>query len=57
MLSPYPDDETLCCAGTIQRARAAAWLGVPPERTWMLGYPDGGLLRLLTTLHRAGAGG
>ncbi|BDP44604.1 PIG-L domain-containing protein (plasmid) [Deinococcus aetherius] len=97
VLSPHPDDETLCCAGLIQQARAAgarvfvAWatagdgfeldavltrrvadpspqdmralgdtrtaearravalLGVPPERTFMLGYPDGGLFRLFTT--------
>lgn len=97
LLSPHPDDETLCCAGMIQQAQAAgaqvfvAWvtagdgfevdavvtervadpgargmrdlgntraeearravtlLGVPPERTFMLGYPDGGLFRLFTT--------
>ena len=97
MLSPHPDDETLCCGGMIQQAqaagaqvyiawmtagdgfefdaaltertlrpgpqnmralgntrvgetqRAAAVLGVPPERTFMLGYPDGGLFRLFTT--------
>lgn len=29
--------------------RAAALLGVPPERTFLLGYPDGGLFRLFTT--------
>ncbi|GMA15123.1 PIG-L family deacetylase (plasmid) [Deinococcus metallilatus] len=97
VLSPHPDDETLCCAGMIQQAesagaqvfiawatagdgfefdavltqktlrpgpqqmrrlgdlrveeaqRAAAVLGVPPTRTFMLGYPDGGLFRLFTT--------
>ncbi|GHF33906.1 LmbE family N-acetylglucosaminyl deacetylase [Deinococcus metalli] len=97
MLSPHPDDETLCCAGMIQQAqaagaqvsiawmtagdgfefdaaltertlrpgpqnmralgdtrvgearRAAAVLGVPAQRTYMLGYPDGGLFRLFTT--------
>ncbi|GAA5512432.1 1D-myo-inositol 2-acetamido-2-deoxy-alpha-D-glucopyranoside deacetylase [Deinococcus carri] len=97
VLSPHPDDETLCCAGTIQQAQAAgaqvfiAWitagdgfefdavltqrvldpspqdmrslgnlrvqearravavLGVSPGRTFMLGYPDGGLFRLFTT--------
>ena len=97
MLSPHPDDETLCCGGMIQQAqaagaqvyiawmtagdgfefdaaltertlrpgpqnmralgntrvgetqRAAAVLGVPPTRTFMLGYPDGGLFRLFTT--------
>lgn len=97
VLSPHPDDETLCCAGMIQQAQAAgarvfiAWatagdgfeldavltrrvadpsgqdmralgntraaearravalLGVPPERTFMLGYPDGGLFRLFTS--------
>lgn len=96
VLSPHPDDETLCCAGTIQQAqaagaqvfiawatagdgfefdailtqkvldpgpqnmqqlgnlrvqearRAAAVLGVPAGRTFMLGYP-GGLFRLFTT--------
>ncbi|PNY80852.1 PIG-L deacetylase family protein [Deinococcus koreensis] len=100
ILSPHPDDETLCCAGLIQQARAAgarvsiAWitagdgfefdaaltqrtlrpgarnlralgetrvlearraaavLGVPAAQTYMLGYPDGGLLRLFT-LHYA----
>ncbi|GHF63659.1 LmbE family N-acetylglucosaminyl deacetylase [Deinococcus metalli] len=97
MLSPHPDDETLCCAGLLQQAqaagaqvsiawmtagdgfefdaaltertlkpgpqnmralgntrvgearRAAAVLGVPAQRTYMLGYPDGGLFRLFTT--------
>lgn len=97
LLAPHPDDETLCCGGTIQQAQAAgaqvfvAWvtagdgfevdavvtervanpggrgmralgvtrsaearqaaslLGVPPERTFLLGYPDGGLFRLFTT--------
>ncbi|EYB67207.1 LmbE-like protein [Deinococcus phoenicis] len=97
VLSPHPDDETLCCAGMIQQAesagaqvyvvwatagdgfefdavltqrvldpgpqqmrrlgngrvqearRAAAVLGVPAPRTFMLGYPDGGLFRLFTT--------
>lgn len=97
VLSPHPDDETLCCAGLIQQAqtagaqvfvawatagdgfeldavltqrvadpsgqdmralgntragearRAVALLGVPLERTFMLGYPDGGLFRLFTT--------
>lgn len=97
MLSPHPDDESLCCAGMLQQARAAgaqvyiAWitpgdgfeldgvlteralrprglnmrnlgqqrsaealaaarvLGIPSDHTFMLGYPDGGLLRLYTT--------
>lgn len=97
ILSPHPDDETLCCGGMIQQAQAAgakvyvAWmtagdgfefdailtqrvadpspqdmqklgntraeeakqavsvLGIPPERTFMLGYPDGGLFHLFTT--------
>lgn len=97
MLSPHPDDESLCCGGMLQQARAAgaqvyiAWitpgdgfdldgvltehalrprgpsmralgqqraaearaaagvLGVTPDHTFMLGYPDGGLLRLYTT--------
>lgn len=97
ILSPHPDDETLCCGGLIQQAQQAgakvyvAWitagdgfefdaaltqrvadptpqdmqklgnlraaeakravsvLGVPAERTFMLGYPDGGLFQLFTT--------
>lgn len=97
ILSPHPDDETLCCGGMIQQAQAAgatvdvAWitagdgfefdavltqrvadpspqdmqklgntraleakqaaavLGIPPQRTFMLGYPDGGLFHLFTT--------
>ncbi|MDE2449864.1 MAG: PIG-L family deacetylase [Gammaproteobacteria bacterium] len=96
VVSPHPDDETLCCAGLIRRvvaaggrvsivwltsgdgseldmvlieralrvhpekmrdlagkrmreARAAATLlGVPPGRQFFLGYPDGGLLTLIT---------
>lgn len=96
VVSPHPDDETLCCAGVIQRVlaaggrasvvwltsgdgseldslfierslrvrpgkmrdlarkrmrearAAAAVLGVPPGRLFFLGYPDGGLLTLLT---------
>ena len=96
VVSPHPDDETLCCAGLIRRvvaaggrasivwltsgdgseldmilieralrvhpakmrdlagrrmseARAAAGiLGVPSERQFFLGYPDGGLLTLVT---------
>lgn len=91
ILSPHPDDETLCCAGLIQQVQAAggqvyvAWvtagdgfefdaaltervlrprprnmrelgnkraaeavkavsvLDIPKNRTFMLGYPDGGL--------------
>jgi LmbE family N-acetylglucosaminyl deacetylase len=96
VVAPHPDDETLCCAGLIQRvlgaggsvsivwitsgdgsalttllvghrllpdaaaaqalgarrmreARAAASvLGVPAARQLFLGYPDGGVLRLLS---------
>ncbi|MGH8269974.1 MAG: PIG-L deacetylase family protein [Steroidobacteraceae bacterium] len=96
VVSPHPDDETLCCAGVIQRVvaagghasivwltsgdaselgliviertlrlhpakmrdlagkrmrearAAAAILGVRPERQFFLGYPDGGLLSLVT---------
>jgi LmbE family N-acetylglucosaminyl deacetylase len=96
VVSPHPDDETLCCAGLIRRViaaggrasivwltsgdgseldmliiertlrvhpakmrdlagrrmrearAAAAILGVPPQRQFFLGYPDGGLLTLLT---------
>jgi LmbE family N-acetylglucosaminyl deacetylase len=96
VVSPHPDDETLCCAGVIQRVvaagghvsivwltsgdaseldmflierqllirpdkmrdlaarrmrearAAAAVLGVPPERQFFLGYPDEGLLTLIT---------
>ncbi|MBW4051633.1 MAG: PIG-L family deacetylase [Proteobacteria bacterium] len=96
VVSPHPDDETLCCAGVIQRVvaaggrasivwltsgdgseldslfierslrvrpskmrdlarkrmrearAAAATLGVAPARQFFLGYPDGGLLTLLT---------
>lgn len=96
VVSPHPDDETLCCAGVIQRVvaagghvsvvwltsgdaseldslliekslrvnprkmrdlarrrmgearAAAAILGVPAARQFFLGYPDGGLLTLLT---------
>ncbi|MFZ0501945.1 MAG: PIG-L family deacetylase [Steroidobacteraceae bacterium] len=96
VVSPHPDDETLCCAGVIQRVvaagghasvvwltsgdaseldlfliehavlirpdkmrdlaarrmrearAAAAILGVPPERQFFLGYPDEGLLTLVT---------
>ena len=97
IVSPHPDDETLCCAGLVQRvlaahgtvsivwltsgdgsalgmlmikhrlfadaaaarelgerrmgeARAAAsLLGVPAARQLFLGYPDGGLLQLLSS--------
>ncbi len=96
VVSPHPDDETLCCAGVIQRVvaaggranivwltsgdaseldmflveralllrpdkmrdlaarrmrearAAAAVLGVPPERQFFLGYPDEGLMTLVT---------
>ena len=99
VVAPHPDDETLCCAGVMQRvaraggrvsvvwitsgdaseldllvieksplmraggardlaarrmreARAAtALLGVPAEAQLFLGYPDGGVLELLTA-HR-----
>ncbi|SRR6201996_4480222 len=97
VVSPHPDDETLCCAGAMRRvleaggrvsivwmtsgdgselamliveksllkppdkvrdlatkrmqeARAAtALLGVDPAQQFFLGYPDGGLMRLMTT--------
>jgi LmbE family N-acetylglucosaminyl deacetylase len=96
VVAPHPDDETLCCAGIMQRvlyaggrvsvvwitsgdaseldmlliehrvfapanardlaarrmreARAATGiLGVPAQRQLFLGYPDRGLLKLLTT--------
>jgi LmbE family N-acetylglucosaminyl deacetylase len=96
VVSPHPDDETLCCAGAMQRvlersgrvgvvwitsgdasrvaalfvekspinlpkkarelgsrrmreARAAtSLLGVQSTQQWFLGYPDGGILELLT---------
>lgn len=96
VVSPHPDDETLCCAGAIQRVvaaggrvsvvwitsgdasrvatllvekspiasarkarelgsrrmrearRATSILGVPGAQQLFLGYPDGGILELLT---------
>jgi LmbE family N-acetylglucosaminyl deacetylase len=95
VISPHPDDETLCCAGVIQRVLRAGghasilWitsgdgsalgmvmvektlfdarkmrafgeermrearsatelLGVPPQGQLFLGYPDGGVLALLS---------
>jgi LmbE family N-acetylglucosaminyl deacetylase len=96
VVSPHPDDETLCCAGAIQRVlqaggrvaivwltsgdgseldllvvekslflkptklrdlamrrmeesrEAAGILGVPPERLFFLGYPDRGILPIIT---------
>jgi LmbE family N-acetylglucosaminyl deacetylase len=96
VVSPHPDDETLCCAGAIQRVlqaggrvaivwltsgdgseldllvvekslflrptklrdlalrrmqesrEAAGILGVAPERLFFLGYPDRGILPLIT---------
>jgi len=100
VVSPHPDDETLCCAGVIQRViraggqvsvlwitsgdaaridlllmtrslfpapararelgeqrmrearEATARLGVPPAAQLFLGYPDGGIEKLLGA-HRA----
>jgi LmbE family N-acetylglucosaminyl deacetylase len=96
VVSPHPDDESLCCSGVIQRVlkagghvsivwltsgdgseldllvvekslfirpgklrdlamrrmqesrEAAAVLGVPPERLFFLGYPDRGILSIIT---------
>lgn len=95
IVSPHPDDESLCCGGLVSMARragadvaivwvtsgggftfdarvvekklrltpedmqalarqrmgeaqaAGAALGVPPENLFFLGYPDGGVLKLL----------
>jgi LmbE family N-acetylglucosaminyl deacetylase len=96
VVSPHPDDESLCCSGVIQRVlqagghvsivwltsgdgseldllvveksifirpgklrdlamrrmqesrEAASILGVPPERLFFLGYPDRGILSIIT---------
>jgi LmbE family N-acetylglucosaminyl deacetylase len=96
VVSPHPDDESLCCSGAMQRVlraggrvsivwltsgdgseldllvvekslfirpgklrdlamrrmqesrEAAAILGVPPNRLYFLGYPDRGLLSIIT---------
>ncbi|MFL6605332.1 MAG: PIG-L deacetylase family protein [Steroidobacteraceae bacterium] len=96
VVSPHPDDESLCCSGVIQRVvkaggrvsivwltsgdgseldllvvekslfirpgklrdlamrrmqesrEAATILGVPPERLYFLGYPDRGILPIIT---------